>query len=373
VGTDAGDLREGAQRPVRRACGPDCFDLARRSPLRIAMDRPTYVDRVATACAVPEARDLAIRLPRSGGPVRARLFYRDEYVCDVLEAGMRHTFDVLRPRRVRDALVECGAATTADFVAPAALTDDDLALVHTAEYLEQIRQPETLARLLFLDPEHPWDDRLLLPFLYAAGGTLEAALSAADGGVGLNLGGGYHHAQADKAEGFCAIADVAIAVRRLQRERHAGRVLIVDLDYHHGNGNAAIFSNDESVFTFSIHANNWCWLTKRHNLDVELPPHTGDDVYLRTVRTHLPAILDTFRPDFVFYVAGSDPFVEDRLGDFDISEAGMLARDRLVTREVRGRGLPLVVVTAGGYGPASWRIHFNYYRALLAGEMGAAA
>ena len=156
---------------------------------------------------------------RSQGP-RPRLFYRAEYVCDVLEAGMRHTFDILRPQRIRDALVACGAARAEEFIVPAALGDDDLRLVHTPAYLELVRQPATLARLLFLDPEHPWDDRLLMPFLYASGGTLAAALAAAeDGGIGLNLGGGYHHAQRDKAEGFCPIADVAVAIRRLQRER----------------------------------------------------------------------------------------------------------------------------------------------------------
>lgn len=289
---------------------------------------------------------------------------------DVLEAGMRRTFDVLRPRRIRDALVECGAARPDDFIAPAVLTDEELSLAHTPKYIAQIRRPETLARLLFLDPTHPWDTGLLVPFLFAAGGTLEAALSAAGGGIGLNLGGGYHHAQADKAEGFCAVADVAIAVRRLQRDRLAERVLIVDLDYHHGNGNASIFSTDESVFTFSVHANNWCWLTKRNNLDIELPAHTGDETYLDTIRRHLPRILNDFEPDVVFYVAGSDPFIEDRLGDFDISETGMLERDRIVTSEVRGRQLPLIVVTAGGYGATSWKIHFNYYRWLL-GEVGA--
>jgi len=297
---------------------------------------------------------------------RPRLYFREEYVVDVLEMGMRHTHDVERSRRIRDGLVRCGAARADEFVAPAALADADLLLVHTPEYLERIRQPATLARLLFLDPDHPWDEGLLMPFLYASGGTLAAALAAAaDGGIGLNLGGGFHHAQADKAEGFCAIADVAIAIRRLRRETLAERVLIVDLDYHHGNGNAEIFSADESVFTFSIHANNWCWLSKRNNLDIELPPGTEDEAYLAALRQRLPGVIDSFAPDFVFYLAGSDPFVEDRLGDFRISEEGMLARDRFVAEEVRRRGLPLVVVLAGGYGPASWRVHFNFYRWLL--------
>ena len=281
---------------------------------------------------------------------------------------MRATFDVQRPRRIRDALVDCGAARADEFVAPPPLAIEDLLLVHTAEYLERIQTPATLARLLFLDPAHPWDERLLLPFLYAAGGTLAAARAAvAERGIGLNLAGGYHHAQADKAEGFCAIADVAVAIRRLQREQRAERVLIVDLDYHHGNGNAEIFADDESVFTFSIHANNWCWVAKGNNLDIELPSHTGDESYLAALRRALPPVVARFSPDVVFYVAGSDPFVEDRLGDFDVSEAGMLARDRCVTELVRERDRPLVVVTAGGYGPTSWRIHFNYYRWLLGG------
>lgn len=304
----------------------------------------------------------------SGSAARPRLYYRSEYVYDIAEAGMRETFDVQRPRRIRDALVACGAARPDEFIPPAPLADADLRLVHTAEYLDHIRDPAALARLLFLDPAHPWDDRLLQPFLFAAGGTLTAALTAvAERGIGLNLGGGYHHAQADKAEGFCAIADVAVAIRRLQRDGRAARALIVDLDFHHGNGNAEIFASDESVFTFSIHANNWCWLTKRHNLDVELPSHTSDADYLAALRRTLPPVLADFTPDVVFYVAGSDPFVEDRLGDFDISEPGMLERDRCVTELVRGRGLPLVVVTAGGYGPTSWRVHFNYYRWLLTG------
>jgi acetoin utilization deacetylase AcuC-like enzyme len=305
---------------------------------------------------------------RASSHVRPRLFYRSEYVCDAVERGMRQTFDILRPQRIRDQLVACGAARAEEFVAPPALEDTDLLLVHTPEYVQLLHQPSTLARLLFLDPEHGWDEQLLMPFLYAAGGTLAAALAASgDGGIGLNLAGGYHHAQADKAEGFCAVADVAIAIRRLQRERRAARVLIVDLDYHHGNGNAEIFARDESVFTFSMHANNWCWLSKRHNLDIELPSGTGDVVYLETLRCRLPAVVADFRPEIVFYVAGSDPFIEDRLGDFQISETGMLERDRFVTDVVRGACLPLVVVTAGGYGPSTWRIHFNYFRWLLEG------
>jgi len=300
-----------------------------------------------------------------------RFFYRNEYVYDVLEAGIRHTFDVQKPRRIHDALIASHAATPADFIAPPAVTEEELLLVHTPDYLAEIRRPEVLARLLFLDPTHPWDERLLDPFLFATGGTIAAArLAVNQHGLAINLGGGFHHAQADRADGFCAIADVAIAIRVLQRSGQIGRALIVDLDYHHGNGNAEIFATDESVFTFSMHAGNWCWITKRNNCDVELPSHTTDAVYLDTLRQHLNPIVHDFRPDVAVYVAGSDPFVEDTLGDFEITEAGMLARDHLVTREIWCRGIPMVVVTAGGYGPSSWRIHFNYFRWLLTGERG---
>ncbi|HUI26366.1 MAG TPA: histone deacetylase [Candidatus Kryptonia bacterium] len=305
----------------------------------------------------------------SARAVHPRLFFRDEYVYDILEAGMRHTFDVRKPRRIRDGLIAAGVVRGDEFIAAPAVAESELLLVHTSEYLQKIRRPETLARLLFLDPEHPWDYRLLQPFLYASGGTVAATRTAVrEGSIAVNLGGGYHHAQVDKAEGFCAIADVAIAIRALQRDRLVRRVLIVDLDYHHGNGNAEIFATDESVFTFSIHAGNWCWITKHNNLDVELPSHTADDAYLAALAEHLPKIVRDFEPDLAVYVAGSDPFIEDTLGDFDITEAGMLARDRFVTQELYGRRIPMAVVTAGGYGESSWRIHFNYFRWLLAAE-----
>jgi len=298
-----------------------------------------------------------------------RLFYRSEYVYDVLEAGIRHTFDIQKPRRIHDGLVASGVAAEGDFVAAAPVLEEELLLVHTPAYVAEIRRPEVLARLLFLDPGHPWDERLLEPFLFASGGTVAAARwAAAERGIGLNLGGGFHHAQVDKAEGFCAIADTAIAIRVLQQARQVERVLIVDLDYHHGNGNAEIFSADESVFTFSMHAGNWCWIRKHNNRDVELPSHTKDGEYLAALEQHLPEIVREFRPDFAVYIAGSDPFVEDALGDFDLTEEGMLARDRSVTAEVWGRGIPMIVVTAGGYGEASWRIHYNYYCWLLAQE-----
>lgn len=298
-----------------------------------------------------------------------RLFYCDQYVYDVVEAGWRHTYDVERARKIRDALVRSGAARTTDFTVPEPVADADLLLVHTPEYLQEIRNPNTLAGYLLLDPGHPWDDRLLMPFRYATGGTIAAARAALrERRVGLNLGGGFHHAQADKAEGFCALADVAVAVRVLRREEFAGRIVIIDLDYHHGNGNALIFAEDETVFTFSMHNVPWCFIDKRNNLDVELPAHVDDQTYLNLLRGALPGILERFRPDLCIYLAGSDPYVEDLLGDGDLSLEGLFARDRYVSETLAARGVPYAVVTAGGYGPQSWRVYHAYYRWLLTGE-----
>jgi acetoin utilization deacetylase AcuC-like enzyme len=295
-----------------------------------------------------------------------RFFYRDEYVYDVLERGIRHTFDVERPRKIRDALVHCGALKAEALVAAPPLDDEDLRLVHAPAYVAAIRNPQTLARYLLLDPAHPWGPRLLDAFLYASGGTIAAVRCAVrDETIAVNLAGGYHHAQPDKAEGFCAIADVAIAIRRLRAEGFRERVLVVDLDAHHGNGNALIFADDESVFTFSIHDVRWCEIAKRNHLDIELPPHTEDTAYLAVLAEHLPRIVSSFAPGLVIYVAGSDPYIDDPLGVFDLTELGIFARDRKVTEETFGKGIPLAVVTAGGYGETSWRLYFNYFRWLV--------
>jgi acetoin utilization deacetylase AcuC-like enzyme len=297
---------------------------------------------------------------------RAHLFYRPEYVYDALEAGMRHTFDVLRALRVRDAIVDAGLAAAEDFHAAPPLSDAQLGLVHTPGYIAAIKDPETLARYLLLDPAHPWDERLLEPFLYASGGTVAAGRMALQRrAIAVNFGGGFHHAQADKAEGFCAIADVAIAIRQLRGDGELERALVVDLDYHHGNGNALIFAEDESVLTYSLHSVPWCFLEKTNNVDVMLPPHADDAEYLGALRESLLPVLDRFRPDLAFYLAGSDPFVEDTLGDAKVSEEGLFERDRFVTTELRARDIPMAVVMAGGYGPSSWRIYRNYFAWLL--------
>ena len=183
-----------------------------------------------------------------------------------------------------------------------------------------------------------------------AGGTLRTAQAALRDGAAVHLGGGFHHAFPDHGEGFCLIHDVAIAIRMLQRERAIRRALVVDLDVHHGNGTAAIFSGDDTVFTFSMHQqNNYPAWKPPSDLDLGLPDATGDQDYLALLERHLPVILDRHGPDLVVYLAGADPYERDQLGGLALTIDGLRRRDAYVLGTARSRGLPVAVTLAGGY------------------------
>ena len=187
-------------------------------------------------------------------------------------------------------------------------------------------------------------------FFLAAGGTTLAARQALECGIGFNLGGGFHHAFADHGEGFCAINDMAVAVRRLQRDGLIGRAMVVDCDVHHGNGTAAIFAGDSSVFTLSIHQfNNYPSEKPPSSLDIHLADGVGDAEYLNRLEHAYRAALALFKPEFVMYVAGADPYREDQLGGLLLTFNGLKDRDRLVLGEALRRGIPAAVVLAGGY------------------------
>jgi acetoin utilization deacetylase AcuC-like enzyme len=180
--------------------------------------------------------------------------------------------------------------------------------------------------------------------------TVEAARDALDTGAGVTLAGGTHHAFADRGEGFCVFNDVAVAVRLLQREGRLRRAVIVDLDVHQGNGNARIFAGDPDVRTFSMHgAKNFPFHKEESWRDVELDDRTGDAEYLALLDRHLDEVLDTARPELVVYLAGADPYVEDRFGRLALSKDGLRARDRRVFTAARRRGLPVLLTMSGGY------------------------
>ena len=237
---------------------------------------------------------------------------------------------------------------SATLVEPGEASWEDLALVHTGEYLDKLRfdrlTPEDVAAL-----ELPWQPALADAFRLMVGGTCDAARAAMDEGMAAHLGGGLHHAFANHGEGFCPVNDVAIAVRVLQRDRQLRRVAIVDCDVHHGNGTSMIFERDADVFTFSIHQqHNYPFFKPRSDLDVGLEDGAGDARYLGALRAALPRMLE-HRPELVVYLAGADPFEGDRLGGLKVTKAGLAERDRLVLRACRDGGVPIVTVLAGGY------------------------
>jgi acetoin utilization deacetylase AcuC-like enzyme len=243
-------------------------------------------------------------------------------------------------------------------VEPVEASWDDLALVHTGEYLDKLRTNTLTAEDIAL-LELPWQPALAGAFRLMVGGTCAAAASAMDDGAAAHLGGGLHHAFANHGEGFCPVNDVAVAVRLLQapathadRPAQAPRIrraAIVDCDVHHGNGTSMIFERDPDVFTFSIHQqHNYPFFKPRSDLDIGLDDGAGDARYLAALADALPRVMN-HRPDLVVYVAGADPFEHDRLGGLRVTKAGLAERDRLVIGAARAAGVPLVTVLAGGY------------------------
>ena len=250
------------------------------------------------------------------------------------------------------------ASTAIDWRAPHEASWEDLALVHTSEYLTKIREnrltPADIATL-----ELPWHPALADGFRLMTGGTCDAARAALDAGLAAHLGGGLHHAFANHGEGFCPLNDVAVAIRVLQStvgrvsqtrpDRRIRRAAVIDCDVHHGNGTAMIFERDPSVFTFSIHQqHNYPMFKPKSDLDVGLEDGADDETYLTALSRALPRVLET-RPEVAVYLAGADPFQDDQLGGLALTKAGLEERDRMVIGTCRDAGVPLVMVLSGGY------------------------
>jgi acetoin utilization deacetylase AcuC-like enzyme len=274
------------------------------------------------------------------------VFYSPRYQIDI---GL-HVFPTSKYQLVHARLLETGVIRPSDVVEPRPAEWDDLALVHTADYLARLRDGalalEDIAQL-----ELPWSEAMVEGFRLMVGGTIEAALhacAAAERTVAVHLGGGLHHAFPNHGEGFCPFNDVAVAVRVLQR-RGIERVAIVDLDVHHGNGTAFVFESDPRVFTFSMHQqHNYPMWKPRGSLDIGMPDGAHDATYLAALERALPAVV-AHRPACVFYLAGADPYEDDQLGGLRLSKAGLRERDRLVVAAARAAAVPLVVTLAGGY------------------------
>ncbi|MBI3680598.1 MAG: histone deacetylase [Acidobacteria bacterium] len=276
---------------------------------------------------------------------RTALVYHDGYDLNFGD----HVFPSIKYRLIRQKLISLGFATPDCFHSPEPASDEDLLLVHTPEWIQKLKQG-TLSYTELLRLEVPYSQQMARAFWLAAGGTILAAQLALGHGAGYNTGGGFHHAFPGHGEGFCAIHDVAVAIRKLQKEGLIRRAMVVDCDVHHGNGTAGIFAGDASVFTLSIHQfRNYPSEKPPSTIDIHLPDGAGDEEYLAKLRNACQVAVPGFRPDMMFYVAGADPYIEDQLGGLNISIDGLKERDRVVIEIALRHKVPVVITLAGGY------------------------
>ena len=275
-----------------------------------------------------------------------RVSYSDGYYVPLPDG---HPFPMGKFPALHRLLLEEGLIDAQDVVAPRQGDWADLRRVHTADYLDRLARG-TLSDHAERRMGLPWSKRLVYRSRLAVQGTINAAFMALTDGIAANLAGGTHHAFPDRGEGFCVLNDVAVAVRVLQSSCWARRILIVDLDVHQGNANAAVFADDDTVFTFSMHgAKNYPFEKPPSSLDVPLDDDTDDETYLETLKTYLPDTLDAVNPDLVFYLGGIDVAADDRFGRTALTREGLHARDCYVLEQIRERNLPVVLLLSGGY------------------------
>ena len=284
---------------------------------------------------------------------------------DIGVKGMEklHPFDMRKYSNVFNELVKRGLIERGQEMTPAKISDKDLSSVHTAEYLKKLDDKEQLARifevpLLAQMPAFLTKSLVLNPMLHQAGGSVTAGEAALKDGWAINLGGGFHHAAADQGHGFCAIADITLAVRKL-REGHPEikKVMIIDLDAHQGDGHERDFKNDKDVYILDMYNQdvfpNDAEGRKRANINGGIPSNTQDKEYLETLKDALDRAKAEFRPDVIFYVAGSDILAGDPLGVLSVSKEGVIKRDEMVFEYALGNKIPVAMLFGGGYQPSN--------------------
>lgn len=290
--------------------------------------------------------------------------YHPDYVIPLPEG---HAFPMRKYEFLHARLLAEGLLSPAEVHQPAEAEWGAVALAHDETYIARLREG-TLSDAEQRRIGMPWSPALVRRARLAVQGTIDAAIAALESPERLaaNLAGGTHHALRDAGEGYCTLNDVAIAIRWLQREGYARRFVVCDLDVHHGNGTASIFAGDTDVCTFSMHGEkNFPMKKPPSTVDVPLPDGIGDDAYIDALSAHLPAILDRFRPELVFYLAGVDVVAGDRFGRLALTESGLARRDRLVIEAVAGRSTPLCLVLSGGYARTAERtaeLHAHAHR-----------
>ena len=286
-----------------------------------------------------------------------KLIYSDDYFLPIGS----HVFPAEKYKRVHDRLLAMKVAETSDFVVPRPATDEDILLVHTPRYVERLKTG-TLSAREELEMEIPYSPELVQAFWLAAGGSMLAADYALNDGVAINIGGGFHHAFPDHGEGFCMINDIAVAIRRMQRDEKIRVAMTLDCDVHQGNGTAVVFAPTSipdmartrkalsDVFTISLHQeNNYPPFKPPSSLDMNLPDGMGDAEYLACLGSAISLGLSKVKPELICYVAGADPYFDDQLGGLSLTIEGLKQRDTLVFQLAKAEGLPVMVTFAGGY------------------------
>jgi histone deacetylase 11 len=299
------------------------------------------------------------------------LVYAPNYNITAFGLERLHPFDSRKYRRIHDWLIRQGLRKPRDFVAPRPCTHAELLRVHAPEYLRSLRDRRVLARILEVPvirylPALLVGWRVLHPMRRATGGTLLACRLALEKGLAINLAGGYHHASRDRGGGFCAYADVPLALFALKEEGRIQSALVVDTDAHQGDGTADTirpwpWARILDLFEQDI----FPWPKAAEDVPVPLPAGTNGADYMDALREHLPRALDQYRPQLVVYNAGSDVLASDPLSMLMLTAEEMAERDLYVVTEVRERGVPLAMVLSGGYGPASWEAHARSIEGIL--------
>jgi acetoin utilization deacetylase AcuC-like enzyme len=275
-----------------------------------------------------------------------QIFYSDTFVLPLPEG---HRFPMRKYALLRERVATASLVPPEHLQVPPAADDVELGRAHTADYVRRVQAgaltPQELRRIGF-----PWSLAMVERSRRSVGATIAACRAALDYGVGANLAGGTHHAFADYGAGFCVFNDSVVAARAMQAEGRVERVVIVDCDVHQGDGTAAILADDPTIYTFSIHgAQNFPFRKQRSDLDIELPDHTTDAPYLDALEGGLRSAIEAARADLLIYLAGADPYYDDRLGRLALTKAGLAARDQLVFDYARLAGLPIAMSMAGGY------------------------
>ncbi len=277
-----------------------------------------------------------------------RVFYSDIYTIRLPEG---HRFPMIKYQLLYEAVRAAGLVRDADLQTAQAASDEEILRAHDRDYLERLTVGQLTAkeiRRIGL----PWSPELVARARHSVGGTIAACRAALEDGLAVNLAGGTHHAFRDHGQGYCVLNDVVIAARAMEAEGRVRQVLVVDCDVHQGNGTAAMAQGDASILTFSIHSeSNFPLFKEQSDLDVALPDGTGDEDYLAALDAGLAQILARADGELAVYLAGADPFYEDRLGNLALTKDGLARRDRFVLERCREAGLAVAVVMAGGYSP----------------------